>query len=209
MSRVPNRSSVNSIQRFTTWFEEAYETHFERLYRYAFSITKNKQLAEDAVAEVFTNIWSKKPDYTNIRELSAYLHVAVKHQATRLASQSLPRSSYLAYNEALPVFDAVDPESLLMSKELEQILALVINDLPPHSRLVYDFSRNLGYSHQQIAEELGISKRTVESHLHQVLKKMKEALQAYFQESDRPYRYLSRLAVWMALISSAATGMLG
>ena len=209
MSRVPNRSSVNSIQRFTTWFEEAYETHFERLYRYAFSITKQQQLAEDVVAEVFANIWSKKPDYTTIRELSAYLHVAVKHQAVRLASQSLPRSLYQAYDEALPVSDAVDPESLLMSKELEQILALVIDDLPPHSRLVYDFSRNRGYSHQQIAEELGISKRTVESHLHQVLKKMKEALQAYFQESGRPYRYLSRLAVWMALISSAATGMLG
>ena len=209
MSRLPNRSSVNRIQCFTTWFEEAYETHFERLYRYAFSITKNKQLAEDVVAEVFANIWSKKPDYTIIRGLSAYLHVAVKHQAIRLASQNLPRFSYLAYDESLSVSDAVDPESLLMSKELEQILAQVISNLPPHGKLVYDFSRNQGYSHQQIAEELGISKRTVESHLHQVLKKMKEALQAYFQQSGTSYRLLTRIAVWIMLISNAATDMLG
>ena len=209
MSRVPSRSSVNSIQRFTTWFEEAYETHFERLYRYAFSITKQQQLAEDVVAEVFANIWSKKPDHTNIKELSAYLHVSVKHSAIRLVSRDRQRFTYQTYDESLQVSDLVNPENLLLGKELEELMARVVDGLPPHSKLVYELSRGWGYSHQQIADELGISPRTVESHLRGVLKKMREMLHAHLEESDIPYQFLSRLAIGITLLSNAIVDLFG
>ena len=36
-------------------FEKIYEGNFERLIRYAFSITKDKEIAEDVVADVFAH----------------------------------------------------------------------------------------------------------------------------------------------------------
>jgi uncharacterized protein (DUF1501 family) len=41
-------------------FEKIYEGNFERLIRYAFSITKDKEIAEDVVADVFANLWDKR-----------------------------------------------------------------------------------------------------------------------------------------------------
>ena len=49
-------------------FEKIYEGNFERLIRYAFSITKDKEIAEDVVADVFANLWDKRDQLNNIKE---------------------------------------------------------------------------------------------------------------------------------------------
>lgn len=203
MRKKPKIIPLNeSNDLFVKWIEGVYDANFERLYRYAFSITKNKQLAEDVVSEVFMNIWDKKPDYTNIKELSSYLHVSVKHLAIRMVSKDPHRFFYSIYDETLQISDDIDPESLLLGNELSILISEVFDSVAPQSKLVYDMARNKGYSNQKIAEELGISIRTVESHIYSVLKKMKIRLQAHFQESDKTYNFLLRVSPIFLLTSS-------
>lgn len=191
---------INPETDFKKWFESIYEIHFERLFRYAFSITKDKQLAEDVVSEVFLNIWNNKPDYQEIRELGSYLHVSVKHLAIRQASRDPGQFTYSAYDESLQISDTVDPESLLLGKELEGIIGKIIHGLTPHAKIVYELSKVKGYTNQQIADELGLSKRTVESHLFNVLKLMKELLLTHFKESDRHFSLNTRILNTTGLI---------
>ncbi len=208
MTKKTNIRKLSDEDSFKGWFEEVYEANFERLFRYAFSITKDKQLAEDVVSEVFLNIWNKRPDYSNIQELGSYLHVSVKHLAIRMASKDLRRFSYSNYDETLQISDAVDPENLLLGKELDELVTTILSDLSLHNRVVYDLAKNKGYTNQQIADELGISKRTVESHLHLALRKIKEGLREHFKESDKNYHFFTSIGSLSALVISTLLAQL-
>tara|TARA_Y100001980_G_C14556868_1_gene351834 strand:+ start:50120 stop:50734 length:615 start_codon:yes stop_codon:yes gene_type:complete len=193
---------VDPNKNFKAWFEGTYDENFEGLFRYAFSITKNKQLAEDVVSEVFMNIWKKKPDVHQINELSSYLRVSVKHLAIRLSTNDPARFSFSAYDESLQVSDTVDPESLLMSKELEILIKEISGELSPHSLLVYEMSKSRGMNNQEIADELGLSKRTVESHLYKVVKLFKNKLEEHFREEEKSVALYSKRANTVALLVS-------
>lgn len=172
------------------WFNTVYDDYFERLYRYAFSITKNKEHAEDVVADVFLNIWKNKQDHHNIQELSSYLYVSVKHLAIRQTSKNPSNFTYSTYDEALQISDVVNPENIMEGKELEAVIEEVLEGLSPHAKLVYDMAKTKGMKSREIAEELGVSERTVEAHLYQVIKKLKDQLRCRFSFIDARHRFL-------------------
>ena len=82
------------------------------------------------------------------------------------------------------IIDIIDPENLLMGKELEKIVSKVVADLPPQAGKIYNSSRN-EKSNEEIANEMGISKRTVENHIYKVLKILKQAMSKYFEADSR------------------------
>lgn len=55
----------------------------------------------------------------------------------------------------------------------------VINELPKQSRKVFELSRVKGLRHDEIAEELAISYKTVEVHIYRSLKILKEKLREF------------------------------
>jgi RNA polymerase sigma-70 factor (ECF subfamily) len=164
-------------------FEKIYEENFERLIRYAFSITKDKEIAEDVVADVFANLWDKRDQLNNIKELRYYLNASIRNQAIKTIKKNIKLPFLATKNESydhITLSDNTDPENLLMGKELGNMIASVINSLPPQAGKIYNLSKN-GKSNQQIALDLEISKRTVENHLYSVFKKFKEELKKYYE----------------------------
>ena len=164
-------------------FVKIYEGNFERLIRYAFSITKEKELAEDIVSQVFANLWDKRDRLHKIKEVRFYLNTSVRNQAikmmTKNAKLNLSKISD-EFTDQVAIVNSIDPESLLIGKELAKIISKVVDELPTQAGKVYNLSKN-GKSNGQIAQEFGISKRTVENHLYKVLKTLKEALEKYFE----------------------------
>lgn len=174
---------INNEQQLKKTFVNIYEGNFERLIRYAYSITKEKELAEDVVAQVFANLWDKRGRLYKIKEAGSYLNASVRNQSIKVLKEKAKLSVTKISNEFNDhdlITDIIDPESLLMGKELARLVSKVVANLPPQAGLVYNLSRN-DKSNGEIAEELGISKRTVENHLYKVLSKLREALEKYFK----------------------------
>ena len=69
MSKKNKILHIDNEQHLKKIFVNIYEENFERLIRYAFSITKEKGLAEDVVSQVFANLWDKKDRLHKIREV--------------------------------------------------------------------------------------------------------------------------------------------
>ena len=166
---------------FDKWFTRVYEDKYERLFRYAYSITKNKQHAEESVSEVFLNIW-QNGNHKNIKELDAYLFISVKHAAIRQNSQNPEHFNSDVYNESNDIATEVNPEHILLGSELEKLLEELTKELPPHMSLTFDLIKNKGYSKVEVSKELGISVRTVEAHLYTAMKKLKDQLEDHFKE---------------------------
>jgi RNA polymerase sigma-70 factor (ECF subfamily) len=65
-------------------------------------------------------------------------------------------------------------------KELEEQLRIVINELPEQCRTVFQLSRFDGLKYTEIADQLGLSVRTVETQIRRALKKLRVQLADYF-----------------------------
>ncbi|MCQ8130492.1 RNA polymerase sigma factor [Methylomonas rivi] len=66
------------------------------------------------------------------------------------------------------------PDSTLMGQQHMELFAKLIYELPPQCRAVFLLCRVEGKSYAEIAAELRISARTVESHMHKALKLLKD-----------------------------------
>ena len=53
---------------------------------------------------------------------------------------------------------------------------MVVENMPPQRKLIYQLSREAGLSNAEIAEKLELSKKTVENHLNLALKELRKIL---------------------------------
>ena len=68
------------------------------------------------------------------------------------------------------------PDSALVGQQQMELFEKLIYELPPQCRTVFLLCRVEGKSYSEIAAELGISPRTVESHMHKALKLLKDRI---------------------------------
>ena len=68
------------------------------------------------------------------------------------------------------------PEDIIYMDELLQRINFAVNDLPPVCRKVFLLNRFEGKKQKEIAQELGLSLRTIEAHIYKALQLLKSTL---------------------------------
>ena len=64
-------------------FEDLYKQYFQALINYGFRITKNENLIEDAVQELFNSIWNNRTNLSEVNEVKFYLFRSLKNRILR------------------------------------------------------------------------------------------------------------------------------
>ena len=72
--------------------------------------------------------------------------------------------------------DRIDPEEILLEKELYKLIEQTVNALPDQCQLVFRLAKDKKMKYKEIAEELGISITTVKSQLLKATTRIKEAI---------------------------------
>ncbi len=72
--------------------------------------------------------------------------------------------------------DTVNAEDDLYAEELRLLIELNINKMPEQRRRIFQMSRNENMTNDEIAECLGITKKTVENQLSLALKELKKVI---------------------------------
>lgn len=86
-----------------------------------------------------------------------------------------------AYTDSLPFFDDVaTPEDVLFAREISLLVEVAVNEMPVQRRRIYILSREKGLSNGDIAEKLGISKKTVENQLSLALQELRKVVSLFF-----------------------------
>lgn len=164
-------------------FKQLYQLLFFRLYQFAYSYVHSKETAEEVVNDVFLGLWQKRETLHTIKNVNVYLYVSVKNASLnqlRKSKQSPPLSlddlnlDHLQLN--------ANPESGMITKELQQKIQLAVNQLPPRCKLIFKLIKEDGLSYKEVASILEISVKTVDTQLYLALKKLSVLLLPVWSE---------------------------
>lgn len=146
--------------------EKIFSTYWKRLYIYAFSFTDDHQIAQDLVQEIFISLWEKS-ETTQIEQIEAYLFRGVKYQAINYLKKQQRRVSAEDTLKTMPHKEGVKEHMDYI--ESEELFIKTMDKLPNRCRRVFYLSRVQGYNNKEIAKEMDISIRTVETHISNAL----------------------------------------
>ena len=158
-------------------FKDIYRQYFVKLYRFAFSLVRCRESAEEIVHDVLINLWKKRNDFTEIENLNVYLYVSVKNLSLNyLRDQAKHNHADIEtiYNEANYI--SIDPESLMITRERADNLNASINKLPVRCKMIFNLIKIDGLKYKEVASLLNISTKTVENQLVIAIKKIAEAI---------------------------------
>lgn len=152
---------ISCSQSFSFLFDRYWET----LYSTAFSYLKDREKSEEITHDIFLNLWRKRETLT-IQSFSAYLRAAARYHVYKELKKR--KASAIVYTDELTETEAVmtnQGEERLIYQEAERYVDGSLQSLPARCQEIYLLSRKENLTNDEIANKLGISKRTVENQL--------------------------------------------
>jgi RNA polymerase sigma-70 factor (ECF subfamily) len=177
-----------SVQQLADWTRrigdadgEAYTALYDALHpglvRYARSLVHDEAVAFDLLQEAFARLWERRNTLDPERSVKALLfrmvyHMALKHRKRGRRTEPLGRP-HERHPEA-----HVEPSALarLDADRTAAWLDQWIAAMPERRREVFTLSRFAELTHQEIAEVLDISPRTVNNHIVEALRYLRSRL---------------------------------
>jgi RNA polymerase sigma-70 factor, ECF subfamily len=157
-------------------FEHLFKQHYASLCRYADSIIKDLDDAEEIVQTVFVTIWEKRLDIEIIQSLKSYLYRAVhNHCLNRLKHNKIKE----AHQEYVGYFGEQHHNAVtevIERNELEVKIINAIEKLPEQCKIIFKLSRFEELKYQEIADKMGLSIKTIENQIGKALKIMRVEL---------------------------------
>lgn len=159
-------------------FTELYSRYWKKMVIQAYMKVQNGEDAREIVQDVFLDLWNRREKLELKHGFHTYLSAAVKYRVLRwLAkekSEQVKRSRI-----QLPEKDSSTQEWLDFH-DLQHDLEKAVQQLPDKCQLVFRLSREGGLSEKEIAKQLDISPKTVETHLSRALRSLRTSFRHFF-----------------------------
>jgi len=150
--------------------------HYAKLVAFASKFVE-VEVAEDIVQDVFLQLLNKCGSISITVTLESYVYRAIKNKYFDYTKSKNVRDKYVAQaiqlsRDELNYFDP-DKNLSLTLNENEQALYIALESLPPKCKEIIHSKYFSGKKTIQISEELGVSPRTVETHIYKAVKQLK------------------------------------
>jgi len=159
-------------------FQMLFERYWAVIYGTAFSYLKDKEACSEIVQDIFLNIWQKRNEF-EISSFKNYLTSAARYHVYKQLKAK--KSSAILYIEdydhvTTPHQGINHGDENITYLELEHSVETSLYNLPKRCREIFILSRMDNLTNDEIAQQLGISKRTVENQITQALKFLRSFL---------------------------------
>ncbi len=157
-------------------FELVFKYYYSGLVVYADQIVKNTAVSEDIVQTVFMKLWETRYSL-EIRSFRSYFIQCVKNRCIDYVRNQEVISKFHIHHIDYAQFEM--QEDFWVKSELEEIIQQAINKLPPRCQEIFIMSKIEGKKNAEIADQLSISGRTVETQISKALKILRAELIDY------------------------------
>jgi RNA polymerase sigma factor (sigma-70 family) len=162
--------------------DRLFHEHYEGLFRYLVRLTGDHDLAADVSQEAFVRLVEKEPTNSGIR---AWLY-RVATNLVRDESRVRRRRVELLVGapDRVPHGDApLRPDLRLEVQERQEVVRAALEALSPRDRTVL-LMREEGFSHQEIAEAVGTTTKSVGSMIARALRKLSKELTPQLERTE-------------------------
>ncbi|MEI7724065.1 MAG: RNA polymerase sigma-70 factor [Bacteroidota bacterium] len=159
--------------------ESLFRDHFTGLCQFAVGYVKDEQTAKEIVQDAFVNLWEKRGSIDLSKPVKSYLSTTVRNKCLNYLRDHKKFSSDLLALENLSQEATYDQPDKLVEADLRNQIIRAMEELPEKCREIFKLSRNKHMKYQQIANELQISVKTVETQMSKALQHMRRRLSEY------------------------------
>lgn len=156
-------------------FSIVFRKFYPKVHRFVSMILKNTDDADDVCQLIFEKVWLKREKFVAIKDFDSYLFILSKYTVI----------NYISTRHVVPLdVDMLTERNSNMASPYEEVVAqdtqllidMVVDNMPKQRQMIYRLSREQNLKNEEIAQRLGIQKKTVENHLNLALKEIKKAL---------------------------------
>ena len=162
------------IQTSEQAFRQCYEADFPKVHAFFRSRTTDGEMAKDLSHDLFLKLYQNWEKYTTANSPDAYLftlarNLLVDHYRKSLKAERFTDPVTIDLPESLP--DMTTP-----NKEEMAAIHKAITQLPEQRQAIFRMKKIQGMSSEEVAEQLGLSKRTVENQVYRAVSSLRKQL---------------------------------
>ncbi|MBC7912689.1 MAG: RNA polymerase sigma-70 factor [Pyrinomonadaceae bacterium] len=150
---------------FTTLFDR----YWERLFNTSYHYSKDREESEEIVHDIFLSLWNRRKSL-EIITIENFLIKAVRYQIYKKTRAIKLLQTHLVPEHEASLSEQNNGWLKATDQDLLTELNIYLNQLPKRCKEIFQMSRLHQLSNQEIATQLGISKRTVENQITVALK---------------------------------------
>ncbi len=151
-------------------FEKLYYEMFDILYNYGLRIINDRSVVEDAIQDVFLNIWKKRKNLNITTSVNNYLFTCLRREILselkRSKSESLDAQPHLSLRLASP-----EPNH---TNDTQRSIQSEINKLPNRQKEIIYLKYKENMTYEEIEQIMNINRNSSYKLLHKAIHKLKE-----------------------------------
>lgn len=152
-------------------FDRLYRKYEEKLYAFAYKLTRSHEEAKEIVQYTFLKIWEKRSTIDEEKNFEAFLFTIARNKVYNKARKRTYAHAYENYlKNKLSHKQNNGTEESLQYRETWEIIKNAIEQLPPRRKEVFTMSRINGLSNKEIANLTDTSVSNIENHINKALK---------------------------------------
>ncbi len=147
-------------------FTEIYLRYAPLLLSHVSQLLDSRDWAEEIVQDVFTRLWEVRPSLSDISHPRAYIYRIASNRTLdflRRRSLEVKIQHRLARRQCTRTDPGIEPEVDFWSSS--RLVDEAVNHLTAQKKLIYLLKNEEGYSYEEIADKVHLSKNTVRNHL--------------------------------------------
>jgi len=170
---LKNISDSELVQKINLGEKQAYQELFERyaprIYQFFLSYLKNKTDAEELVQDVFLKIWEKRLDLDQRKNFKSFIFKIAVNKIYDFIRKKNIENAFNDFAQSNFISGENYTWHEVIFEEMKQNLQKLLSELPKQQQKIFYLSKEKGLTNEEIASQLGLSKRTVENHLYRAL----------------------------------------
>jgi RNA polymerase sigma-70 factor (ECF subfamily) len=157
-------------------FDYIFNYYYSSLCVFSLQYLKDRNAVEDLVQDFFVFLWMESPRFQIKSSLKSYLFAAIKNRCLDLQKHKKVTEKYRTFILFSADNGNDSADQCFAESELRLAIKKSMEKLSLRCREIFELSRFKGLSNQEIADQLGISKRTTELQISNALKILKKEL---------------------------------
>ena len=155
-------------------FRDLFNRFYDRLVAYISTYTHDNVQSEDIVQHAFIRFWEDRAKLDETKSPKAYLYAIAYNRYIDTVKKAKKQEKLLGQIWERALVDRIQEDSDVLEERIQK-MKQVIDSLPPKCKEIIMLNKIQGVKYKDIAEQMGISVKTVESQMRIAFAKIREA----------------------------------